>query len=117
VDDEETIITVNRDMLEALGYSVLIARSGREAISIFEKNMGTIDLVILDVIMPDMGGEETFNSLIKLNPSVSVVLSSGYSLEGSTRKILAQGCKSFIQKPFTINTLSQKLREVLGSDN
>jgi nitrogen-specific signal transduction histidine kinase/CheY-like chemotaxis protein len=117
IDDEETIITVNKDMLEALGYSVLIARSGKEAISIYEKEMDSVDLVILDVIMPDMGGEETFNCLIKMNPSVTVVLSSGYSLEGSTRKMMDRGCKAFIQKPFTINTLSQKLREVLGSNS
>jgi two-component system, cell cycle sensor histidine kinase and response regulator CckA len=114
VDDEETVITVNKDMLEALGYSVLVARSGREALDVYQKNVNTVDLVILDVIMPDMGGEETFAALAKINPLVAVVLSSGYSLEGPMRKIMSHGCKAFIQKPFTINTLSQKLREVLG---
>jgi len=115
VDDEETVITVSRDMLEALGYSVLVATNGREACEVYRRNQETIDLVILDMIMPDMGGEETFNRLTSINPSVSVVLSSGYSLDGLTTKIMEHGCKAFIQKPFTINALSQKLREVLGT--
>jgi len=114
VDDEETVITVSKDMLEALEYSVISARSGQEAVALFEKNHHLIDLVILDVIMPDMGGEETFNELKKIDPSVSVILSSGYSLDGLAMKIMDRGCKAFIQKPFTINALSQKLRDVLG---
>jgi PAS domain S-box-containing protein len=113
VDDEETVVSVSRDMLEALGYSVLVARSGQEAVGIFEKEHGRIDLVILDVIMPDMGGGETFEELQKIDPSARVVLSSGYSLDSLTNKIMDRGCKAFIQKPFTINLLSQKLREVL----
>ncbi len=114
VDDEETVITVSKDMLEALEYSVLTARSGQEAVEVFEKNRETIDLVILDVIMPDMGGEETYTQLRKIDPSVCVILSSGYSLDGLAMKIMDKGCKAFIQKPFTINVLSQKLRDVLG---
>ena len=114
VDDEETVVTVSKDMLEALGYSVLIARSGQEAITIFEKEWDRIDLVILDVIMPDMGGAETFDGMRKIDPSARVVLSSGYSLDGLAARIMERGCKAFIQKPFTINLLSQKLREVLG---
>ena len=114
VDDEETVITVSKDMLEALEYSVLTAKSGQEAVALFEKNRHIIDLVILDVIMPDMGGEETFNQMKKIDPSVCVILSSGYSLDGLAMKIMDRGCKAFIQKPFTINALSQKLRDVLG---
>jgi DNA-binding NtrC family response regulator len=93
---------------------VISARSGQEAVAFFEKNHHLIDLVILDVIMPDMGGEETFNEMRKIDPSVSVILSSGYSLDGLAMKIMDRGCKAFIQKPFTINVLSQKLRDVLG---
>ena len=102
-------------MLEVLGYSVLIARSGHEAIDIYEKHGDAIDLVILDVVMPDMGGEETLARLRGIKPSVVVALSSGYSLDRQVTKIMQQGCKSFIQKPFTINVLSQKLREALDS--
>ncbi len=115
VDDEEAVTSVSRDMLEVLGYSVMIAKSGQEAIDIYEKRHDTIDLVILDVVMPDMGGEETPARLRGIKPSVLVTLSSGYSLDRQVTKIMQQGCKSFIQKPFTINVLSQKLREALDS--
>ncbi len=115
VDDEEAVTSVSRDMLEVLGYSVMIAKSGQEAIDIYEKRHDTIDLVILDVVMPDMGGEETLARLRGIKPSVLVTLSSGYSLDRQVTKIMQQGCKSFIQKPFTINVLSQKLREALDS--
>ncbi|MGD0229920.1 MAG: response regulator [Syntrophorhabdales bacterium] len=114
VDDEEAVIAVSKDMLEVLGYSVLIAKSGREAIELFEKHHAAVDLVILDVVMPDMGGEETLARLRGIKPSVAVTLSSGYNLEGQVTRIMEQGCKSFIQKPFTINVLSQKLREALA---
>ncbi len=115
VDDEEAVTSVSRDMLEVLGYSVMIAKSGQEAIDIYEKRHDAIDLVILDVVMPDMGGEETLARLRGIKPSVLVTLSSGYSLDRQVTKIMQQGCKSFIQKPFTINVLSQKLREALDS--
>jgi two-component system, cell cycle sensor histidine kinase and response regulator CckA len=116
VDDEETVVSVSRDMLEALGYSVLVARSGQEAVGIFEKEHNRIDLVILDVIMPDMGGAETFEEMQKIDQSAKVVLSSGYSLDSLANKIMDRGCKAFIQKPFTISVLSQKLREVLEKE-
>jgi CheY-like chemotaxis protein len=115
VDDEEPVISVSKDMLEALGYSVLVARSGQEAVDIYEKQHDAVDLVILDVVMPDMGGEEALAHLMRINPSIVVALSSGYALDRQMTKIMQQGCKAFIQKPFTINTLSQKLREALDS--
>ena len=114
MDDEETVITVSRDMLEVLGYSVLVARSGREAVQIFEKDHPLIDLVILDVIMPDMGGEETLERLLSIKPHAAVAVSSGYSLEGRVTRMMEKGCRTFIQKPFTINVLSEKLREALA---
>jgi two-component system, cell cycle sensor histidine kinase and response regulator CckA len=113
VDDEEAVITVSKDMLEVLGYSVLVARSGQEAIDVYTKSHHAVDLVILDVVMPDMGGEETLSRLRGINPGVVVTLSSGYSLDGQVTRIMEKGCKAFIQKPFTITMLSQKLREAL----
>jgi PAS domain S-box-containing protein len=113
VDDEEAVIGVSRDMLEVLGYSVIVARSGLEAIEIFEREHAAIDLVILDVVMPDMGGEETLRRLLAIDPAAAVAVSSGYSLEGRVTRMMEQGCRAFIQKPFTINVLSQKLREAL----
>jgi len=72
-------------------------------------------MVALDMIMPDMGGGETYNRLKEINPDVKVLLSSGYSLDGQAREILDRGCSGFIQKPFRLKRLSQKLREILDS--
>jgi len=76
VDDEERVLDVTREILEKTGYQVLTARSGREAVEVYEKNLPHIALVILDMIMPDMGGEATFRRLKDLHPEVKVLLSS-----------------------------------------
>ncbi len=72
-----------------------------------------IDLVMLDMIMPGMGGSEVYDRLTEINPDVKVILSSGYSLDGKAKEIVNRGCNGFIQKPFGINALSSKIREVL----
>ena len=113
VDDEELIIDVGGDILKFLGYTVFLARSGKEAVEIYREHQGAIDLVILDMIMPDMGGGETYDILKKINPGIKVLLSSGYSINGQAREILEQGCDGFIQKPFSIEQLSKKIREIL----
>jgi len=121
VDDEEMIIDVGEDMLNMMGYKVLIAKSGKEAIEIVGKVHGakrsTIpsapDLIILDMIMPDMGGGETFDRLKEIDPDIKVLLSSGYSINGQATEILDRGCKGFIQKPFNIQQLSLRIREAL----
>ena len=81
VDDEETIIDVSREILEALGYTVYSAMSGKEAIELYTLKKNEIDLVILDMIIPEMGGGEIFDALKTINPDVNVILSSGYSNE------------------------------------
>ncbi|MBN1546254.1 MAG: response regulator [Syntrophaceae bacterium] len=115
VDDEMTIIEVMQDILEALGYRVLTANSGEEAVRIYNSTKDEVDLVILDVIMPGMGGMETFEAIRALNPKVKVILSSGYSMNQIAKEIMDKGCRAFIQKPFNIETISQKVREVLQS--
>jgi len=115
VDDEDMIIDVGKEMLKTLGYKVLAADSGKEAIEIYQKNVNDIDMVVLDMIMPDMGGGETFDRLKEINPDIKLLLSSGYSINGQAREILERGCNSFVQKPFDMKQLSQKLREVLNS--
>jgi CheY-like chemotaxis protein len=114
VDDEKMVIDVGKSMLEKLGYQVLCANSGREAIELFKKKINDIDLVILDLIMPDVGGEQVFNQIKELDPKVKVLLSSGYSINGEASKILKNGCDGFIQKPFNLNSLSQKVRSLFG---
>lgn len=113
VDDEEGIISVSKALLVHLGYHVLAANSGQEALEIYRKEGEAIDLVILDMIMPGMSGGETFNLLKEMNPEIRVILSSGYSLDGMASQIMEHGCRSFLQKPFTLSSLSQKIREAL----
>jgi len=116
VDDEDMIIDVGRPMLEKMGYNVLIAGGGKEALEIYQKNGQKIDMVILDLIMPDISGGDTYDKLKEINPEIKVMLSSGYSIDGQTSEILKRGCNGFIQKPFNIKKLSQKIREILGKD-
>jgi CheY-like chemotaxis protein len=113
VDDEAFIIDIGVEMLKALGYEVLIAKSGRKAMDLYRESSGKIDMVILDMIMPDMGGGVTYDRLRAIDPQVKVLLSSGYSVNGQASEILKRGCDGFIQKPFNLKDLAHKLREVL----
>jgi len=113
VDDEEMVADVGTKMLQKLGYRVMLAESGRKAIQKFEKLHSRIDLVILDMIMPEMGGSETFDQLKAIAPDIKVLLSSGYSLDGQASQIMKRGCNGFIQKPFNLKHFSQKVREIL----
>ncbi len=116
VDDEEMIINVGGQMLERLGYHVLSAKTGSEALETYKNNREDIDLVILDMIMPSMGGGAVYDELRKIEPGVKVLLSSGYSLNGQAISILKRGCHGFIQKPFGLDELSKKVREILESE-
>jgi signal transduction histidine kinase/CheY-like chemotaxis protein len=113
VDDEDIIIDVGQEFLKALGYKVLVARGGKEAIDVYKANKDRIDMVILDMIMPGMGGGETYDRMKEINPDIKVLLSSGYSIDGQATGILERGCDGFIQKPFTMKELSGKIRKVI----
>lgn len=113
VDDQENVREVSSEMLETLGYRVFTAENGNEAIRLFTEKNGQIDLVVLDMIMPGMSGSDTFDALRRIDPHIKVVLSSGYSLNGQATQILERGCNGFIQKPFSMEALSQKVREIL----
>jgi len=113
VDDEEIIVDVGVDMLKSLGYTVLSAGGGREAIEIYKNRWHGIDLVILDMIMPDMNGGEVYDRLKEINPDIKVLLSSGYSMDSEAKDVLTRGCDGFIQKPFSLNVISRKLREII----
>lgn len=114
VDDEEAFLEVGRELVEALGYNVLVAKNGKEAVEIFKKNRQNIGLVLLDIVMPIMNGGETFDRLRKIDPTVKVLLASGYSKNGEAKDILERGCNGFIQKPFRMSELSQKLTEIIS---
>jgi len=115
VDDEEMVADIGKDMLEKLGYKILVAPGGTEAIKIFNTYRDQVKLVILDMIMPDMSGGETFNRLKAIKPDAKILLSSGYSLNGRASKIMQQGCNGFIQKPFNLKQISRKIRKILDA--
>ncbi len=120
VDDEEMILDVSRRMLERMGYEVLTAQGGKEALELIERasrdghsGVPRPHLVILDLIMPGMSGSETFARLREVSSDIKILLSSGYSLSAEARKLMKQGCDGFIQKPFNMKALSTKIREIL----
>jgi CheY-like chemotaxis protein len=115
VDDEPMILDVGMQMIQKLGYTVHVAESGTKALELYLKHNDRIQLIILDMIMPEMSGDETFNRLRSINAAVKVLLSSGYSINGEASKILERGCNGFIQKPFNLIELSRKIREILDS--
>jgi CheY-like chemotaxis protein len=115
VDDEEMIRQLGADILEDIGYKILFASQGEEAIEIYQSSGEKIDLVILDVVMPGIGGKETFLALKELNPDIKVLLSSGYSTDGGVGEILKEGVGGFIQKPYRDEELIKKVREILDS--
>lgn len=113
VDDEPVVRRTVTKMLEHLGYTVLEAANGEEAIARFRKDRDRIDLVILDMTMPGLDGGETFDRLQALDADVKVLLASGYSLQGKAEAIIKRGCGGFIQKPYTLMDFSNTLRTLL----
>ena len=115
MDDEDITMDVGQELLAELGYEVLTARNGHDALKLYRLHKERIDMVILDMVMPGMGGGQTYDELKKLNPEVKVLLASGYSISGEASRILERGCNAFIQKPFNIKQLSEKIRKVLDA--
>jgi two-component system cell cycle sensor histidine kinase/response regulator CckA len=113
VDDDDMVRDVGEKMLKAFGYGVLAARNGKEAIRLYNASKERIDMIILDIIMPEMGGGEAFNKIKEINPKAKVLLWSGYSPNDQVSEILERGCDGFIQKPFSPKELSQKIRQIL----
>lgn len=115
VDDEEPIRALTSETLESFGYSVLLAENGQDAIRIFEERRDEIALVILDMVMPKMGGSETFAGLKKIKPDVRALLSTGYSRSGRAQEILNSGVRGFMQKPYKLNDLLRTVRNTLDA--
>jgi len=116
VDDEDMILEVCRALIEKLRYRVITANSGDDAVEIVQRMGSAIDLVILDMVMPGMGGGEVFDRIHQICPQIRVILSSGYTLDGQAQLIMQRGCNGFIQKPFILPELSQKIRQLLDGD-
>ena len=113
VDDEPYILSALTGILEDLGYTVISADSGRQAVELFKAEMNRIDGVLLDMIMPDMSGKQVLNTLRRICPGVKIILSSGYSLNGLTNTISDEAGDGFIQKPYRIDQLVAVLEKVL----
>jgi len=114
VDDEEMVLKSCERLLKRLNYRVLTAQNGLKAMEIYREHGNGVDLVMLDMLMPDMSGGVIFDKLKEMNPDIKVLLSSGYSLNEQARNILSRGCRGFIQKPFDIGELSKKIKEIIN---
>ncbi|PTN36769.1 ATP-binding protein [Desulfonatronum sp. SC1] len=113
VDDEADILELTREALEDMGFTVLGVASGEEALDAFHKHRPTIDLILLDLNMPGMGGHKCLRELLHLDPAACVLIASGYSAHGQAKQALASGAKGYIGKPYRLRELEAKVREVL----
>ncbi len=116
VDDEDMIWDVLMEMLLGLGYNVLLAGDGKEAVEIYGANIGKIDLVVLDMLMPNMGGEEAFYILKELDPNVRVLISSGYVSQEEIQNVMDEGAAGFLRKPYRMIDLARKVHEMLTKE-
>jgi CheY-like chemotaxis protein len=113
-DDDKICLDVSVQILQKLGYTVLEAKDGKEAIEVYKNNQDKVDLVILDMKMPHNGGH-TFEQLKKMNADLKIILTSGYSEDYGIRELVKQGCDGFLQKPFGAKILSQKIMDALNN--
>ncbi len=116
VDDEELLRDLGSRILTKAGYTVITASNGKGALEVYHARGGEISLVILDLIMPEMGGTQCLEGLLRLDPSVKVVIASGYSAYGTTRDALASGARGFVSKPFDISQVLEVVRAVLDEE-
>lgn len=115
VDDQEPVREVAKDMLEALGYDVITAADGLEGVSRYRDVWREIDLVVLDMVMPNMSGGDCYRRMREINPKARVVLSSGYSMDGSIQDVMKEGIIAFIQKPYRLEELSRVVGTAVGT--
>ena len=106
------VLDIGVQMLKRLGFNVIAVESGRKAVEAFQEKKDSIDIVILDLVMPDLGGAEVVDAIKDINPDTKIMLSSGYGRDGNTADIM-QNCHAFIQKPFSMKELSAKLQEMM----
>ena len=116
VDDEKSIRKLGEEMLRMAGYRVLTATNGIEALEVYRSNQDRIALVLLDLMMPEMGGKQCLEELLKINPRVKVVIASGYSANGPTKDALASGAKGFVNKPYDIRQVLAVVRGVIDEE-
>jgi CheY-like chemotaxis protein len=116
VDDEKYVRVLGERILSGAGYTVLTAANGLEALKVYRENKEQISLVVLDLIMPEMGGMECLKELLRLNPKVKVVVASGFSASGPRNQAVEEGAKGFVGKPFGVRELLLTVRQALDRD-
>lgn len=114
IDDEELVLDVEVTLLQRMGYNTLIARNSREACRLFKDKNEQIDLVILDMIMPDENGATTYKCLKSINPDVKVLISTGYFKDSKVEEILNDRQNELIMKPFKLGEFSNKVDAILS---
>lgn len=114
VDDEDIVRQLATDMLEHLGYNVVAVNDGQEAVDYYSEHLGEVDLAIIDMIMPVMGGKECFEELLRINPEVRAILSTGYSRDGAAQEIMDRGMLGFAQKPYRVSQLSEVVAKAIN---
>jgi CheY-like chemotaxis protein len=116
VDDEETVRDVARSMLEICGYEVVTVSNGLEAVDYYRDHGGRIDLVVIDMVMPEMNGRECFRALREMDPNIRAVLSTGYGADGEAKEIVQEGMAGLVLKPFSKGALAATVQEALSGD-
>ena len=111
-DDEKMVLDIGVQMLKRLGFNVIAVESGKKAVEAFQEKNDSIDLVILDLVMPDLGGAEVVDAIKGINPDIKIMLSSGYGRDADTADLM-QSCQAFIQKPFSMKDLTAALEDIL----
>ena len=112
VDDEKMVLDIGVQMFTRLGFNVIPADSGRKAIETFKERKDSIDIIVLDMVMPDLGGAEVVDAIKDIDPNTKIILSSGYGRDHNTADIM-QNCHAFIQKPFSMQELSASLESIM----
>ena len=114
IEDEPDVMEITHATLKRLGYEVIEATTGKEALLRLKEAQKPIDVALLDVKLPDMNGLELYTQIMENRPALKVLVFSGYAQDGPVREILNSGAEGFIQKPFSIKSLSKKLKEILN---
>ncbi len=113
VDDEPVLREIGRSILHECGYEVILAKNGKEAVKLFQERRDTIDLVILDMLMPEMNGRDAYVEMKKIEPGVRTILSSGFRMDERVEEVMELGVRHFVQKPYTLEKLCATILEVL----
>ncbi|MGB6066833.1 MAG: response regulator [Desulfomonilaceae bacterium] len=116
VEDEDMVSDLTKRILERCGYSVLTATNGKEALNVYEKERDKISLVVLDLIMPEMGGRQCLEEFHKIDPALNILVTSGYPLNERTKKSIESVAKGFVGKPYDMKEILRAVRDILNSD-